>query len=137
MKKSAKIIIFILSVLTASLAQSMVSGPIIREDASGTGRIDRQRYFWGADSVVYAAGGVTFIYPVGMFTAAPFVVVQIEERRDETAFIVLTNGTIIHTRDKFEDIMSLAPSALRLYTKASPIPLDAPVIQTTLFFICV
>lgn len=79
MQKSAKIIIFILSVLTGSVAQAMVSGPIIREEIFASGRTDRQIYCWSIDEALYAAGGIAFTYPAGIFTAAPSVLVQVEE----------------------------------------------------------
>ncbi len=94
MKQSAKIIIFILSALMGSLAQSMVSGPIIREETFASGRIDRQVYCWTTDAVAYVSGGVTFTYPVGIFAVAPSVIAQAEVPAPiaDTTFITIVSG---------------------------------------------
>lgn len=77
-----------------AVPSTQMSGPLIIETTPVPGRIETSYIMYVVDSAAYAPGGITFTYPVGAFSVAPFMVVQavVPTAVPFTTFVAMVSG---------------------------------------------
>lgn len=94
MKRLIKISIFFLGFILNGLAYAQMYGPLVTQTESASGRIDTDQTMFVVDQAAYTPGGITFTYPVGVFSVAPcvFVAATVPSAIVNTEFVATVSG---------------------------------------------